>query len=117
MAYFTYSFLYLLREYSFLFVGLSMQDLNLRRLLYLSNNEINEGYVAERIKQEKLQDKLKNKKKHFTILQEPKDKLTKDFHDRTLLELGVKVIWVSTYAEIPAILEEIYSSIGDWKAV
>jgi SIR2-like domain len=114
---FNYSFLYLLREYSFLFVGLSMQDLNLRRLLYLSNTEISEGYIKEKIVKIKLQDKLMKTKKHFAILQEPRDKLTSDFHEKTLSRLGVKVIWVNTYAEIEDKLKEIYSATGNWETV
>jgi hypothetical protein len=36
---FTYTFLYLLREFSCIFIGLSMRDDNLRRLLYYSARE------------------------------------------------------------------------------
>lgn len=45
---FTYAFLYLLREHPGLFIGLSMRDENLRRLLHYSAKERVQGYEAKR---------------------------------------------------------------------
>lgn len=44
MSLFNYTFMYLLREPPCLFIGLSMQDENIRRLLYFSRMERMRGY-------------------------------------------------------------------------
>lgn len=116
---FNYSFLYLLREYTFLFVGLSMQDLNLRRLLHLSKTEIIDAYKKEQISEGKLRDKIKRKvNKHYAILKRTGHIQSDNFHQHTLINLGVNVIWVDSYSEIQDIFNEIYStSEMDWKTV
>ena len=115
--FFNYSFLYLLREYSFLFIGLSMQDQNLRRLLFLSKNEISEGYKTEKLSENESKEKLESVNKHYAILKEPLNKEIKNFHEITLLGLGVNVIWVNSYDRIEHILKDIYSVSGTWDDV
>lgn len=114
---FNYSFLYLLREYSFLFIGLSMQDQNLRRLLYLSKNEIKQGYESEKLSANDLANKLEKLNKHFAILKDPQNDVIKNFHERTLIRLGVKIIWVNKYDEIQGILKDIYANKTSWQAL
>jgi hypothetical protein len=107
---FNYTFLYLLREYSFLFIGLSMQDINLRRHLYLSRKEIVDSYKEEKISTLKLENKIKSRvNKHFAILKKTGHLISDDYHEQTLANLGVHVIWVDDYEEIKDILEEVYS--------
>jgi hypothetical protein len=47
---FNYTFLHLLREHSCLFIGLSMQDDNIRRLLYYSAKERHHAYIESMFK-------------------------------------------------------------------
>jgi hypothetical protein len=47
MSLFNYTFMYLLREYSCLFIGLSMQDENIRRLLHYSREERRQSYLKK----------------------------------------------------------------------
>ncbi|NPV62933.1 MAG: hypothetical protein HPY61_09945 [Methanotrichaceae archaeon] len=97
----------LLREKTCLMIGLSVIDPNLRRLLAIS---------AKRIE----------KPKHYVILERQEFKLSSDtsneIRDETLREfanihqklqeqsfqeLGLNIIWIESYDEIPAILESI----------
>lgn len=97
-----------LRENTTLMIGLSLTDPNLRRLLSIRNK--------------------KNKlKKHYAIMK--KDNFVKDYNDKEIKEeilksfniintdlqenffekLGINVIWIEDYDEIPSIIESIRS--------
>lgn len=116
--FYNYSFLYLLREYSFIFIGLSMQDINLRRLLQLSYSEILNGYKDEGVKGEDFLEKKSEKMKHFALLERPNSEILVEYHERTLAEMGVRIIWMSSYSEIPEILSHVYETKSDhWKRV
>jgi len=112
---FNYTFLSLLREFSCLFVGLSMQDENIRRLLHYSKKERvrsleNEGERDEAIRRKSL--------RHFAIL--PRSGVT---HidcsiEESLLPLGTQVLWVDDFSEIPKQFQEMYQAAGDgWNLV
>jgi len=48
ISFFSYTFLYSLREYSLLFIGMSLKDENVRRLLHYSRKEMRESYEKEK---------------------------------------------------------------------
>jgi len=105
---FNYTFLYLLREYNCLFIGMSMRDDNIRRLLHYSTFERRgtKGTVKQGVP-------LKTALRHFAILRHPGrghlDKLT----ETSLQGLGTRVLWVRDFSEIPARLGSLYEGAGD----
>jgi hypothetical protein len=121
---FNYTFLYLLREWPCLFVGLSMRDENIRRLLHVSTTERvrgmkNAGWKRDRIDREAL--------RHFAILRRS-DASRSDDADRafeaSLRPLGTSVLWIDDYAEIPSQFREMYEAVdsdeaadSDWDLV
>jgi hypothetical protein len=117
---YTYTFLHLLREYSCLFIGLSMADDNLRRLLHYSNRERIQSYLREGRTSEEGTDRST---RHFAILRtsQPVSTAGADpdlFIQTGLQRLGVRVLWVDSYDQIPSLLAELYDSAGgDWRAV
>jgi hypothetical protein len=109
---FTYTMLFLLREYSLLFVGASLKDDNMRRLLHYSTQERSRSYQAKRgsVPEGKV-------RRHFAIMERPRAGIEPAI-DRSLGRLGVWPIWVSDVKHIPDRLGEIYSSVGDkWESV
>lgn len=123
---FNYTILSLLRERSFLFVGLSMQDDNLRRLLYYSNAERMQalaeeaagGRASDRVPQQPAEaalatnandvDDERTLARHFAILRREQTPGVDAARERTLDRLGVRVLWIDNYAEIPARLGQMY---------
>lgn len=114
LNFFTYTFLYLLREHSCLFIGSSMIDDNIRRLLHYSAKERARGYMDEG----KPFDWDTKVVRHFAILERRDSEAVSDAKERTLATLGVRVLWVSSFREIPDRLGEMYESAGgDWSQV
>lgn len=118
-----------LRHRTVLFVGLSMSDPNLRRLLDAAFNAVHPPHyqiqkrhsVPEREQLAVLQqlqnaaDKWKEKYKRgidrapqdiFGILQDTV-KQVDEFDSQLFSKMGVNTIWVDDYAQIPAILDDI----------
>jgi hypothetical protein len=116
---FNYTFLYVLREYSCLFIGLSMQDDNIRRLLHYSKKERQVGYEEEKKEkkeEESSPDEVKEKLlRHFAVIKEYDSGELKDLVEISLAELGVNVLWISDYQDIPKKLELMYGA--DWRKV
>ena len=110
---FNYTFLYLLREYPCLFIGLSMVDDNLRRLLHYSRVERESAYRSEgRVSRAK-----KDAIRHFAVLLRKVYELDQ-LIEGSLKNLGVTVLWVESYEEIPERFKKMYgASGGDWEAV
>jgi len=104
---FNYTFLYTLREVNCVFVGMSMTDQNIRRLLHYS--------VAER-RGAGSADPRRTGLRHFALLprsRSPKnDKLT----DLSLRLLGTRVLWIDSFDEIPDRLGKVYGH-GKWQEV
>lgn len=111
---FNYTFLYLLREFSCLFIGLSMQDDNIRRLLHYSKVERLRGYLSERVtsvSREKLV-------RHYAVLKRSGKAHVDEAIEDTLDPLATEVLWVGDYAEVPVQLAGMYRSAGgNWEAV
>lgn len=97
----------LLRENTCLMIGLSINDPDMRRLLAISAKRIEEPkHYAILLKQE------------FKNLQNAKSELRDDvlqmfananqnLQEKMLQELGINIIWVESYEEIPSILDSI----------
>lgn len=104
-----YTMLYLLREYRFLFVGLSMRDPNLRRALHLSFTERVRELEAEGETTATARDRAT---RHWAVMARRDAEI--DAATTVLLEvLGVKPLWVNAYQDIPALLQSLYESAGD----
>ncbi|MGH8070841.1 MAG: SIR2 family protein [Candidatus Entotheonellia bacterium] len=112
---FNYAFLYWLREHSCLFIGLSMQDDNVRRLLHYSAKERFQAYREEG--ETRAEAKLKACR-HFAILKQDDSADINQAIERSLTELGTRVLWVRSHDEIPMRLGQMYSVAGhDWDSV
>jgi hypothetical protein len=131
---FNYTFLYLLREHPCLFIGLSLQDDNIRRLLHYSQRERVHAYRDEQSSlghspKNGTQDFERKARRHFVLLKRNPSKPTLDaLTTRSLSLLGVTAIWFDRFADIPAILRAVYhqgatgktggtASTADWNAV
>ncbi|MBI5305435.1 MAG: SIR2 family protein [Chloroflexi bacterium] len=106
---FNYTFLYLLREWSCLFIGMSMIDENIRRLLHYSKTEREQSDAREG----RTEDKAERRSiRHFAIL--PKSSNEIDYLTETSLErLGTRVLWITDFKEIPDRLAHLYHSTSD----
>lgn len=112
---FNYTFLSLLREHPCLFIGLSMQDDNIRRLLHYSTRERYHAYLEEGKSPKKAREKVR---RHFAILKYFDSGAVNTAVERSLAELGTSVLWIARYEEIPEILAQMYSAGGgNWGAV
>jgi hypothetical protein len=103
---FNYTLLYLLREYHCLFVGMSMQDLNIRRLLHYSTAEHRE-VVRDQPTRKGL--------RHFAILKRPEDPEMERLTDISLRRIGTRGLWIDEFDEIPERLGRIYGA--GWSSV
>ena len=112
---FNYTFLHLLREYPCLFIGLSMQDENIRRLLHYSKLERMRalakklGTTTEKLgkKQDLMEKEIR---RHFAILPRNQEPHVNTANRQTLNALGVKVVWVDSFSEIRDLLQKLYES-------
>jgi hypothetical protein len=104
---FNYTFLYLLREHPCLFVGLSMKDDNIRRLLHYSKSERVKGFIQGGREKRAESGSLR----HYAILPYAKNKRVRDLTETSLERLGTVVLWIKEFGEIPEELGKIYDSI------
>lgn len=127
---FNYTFLYLLREHSCLFVGLSMDDENIRRLLHYSKMErmrALEQRMGKPIEAEN--DPSKRRRyirklrtacaRHVAILARSGTRKVDRAMEATLRPLGVSVLWVDEkFEELPKQLGSLYNAAGEkWEDV
>jgi hypothetical protein len=108
---FNYTFLYLLREYSCLFIGLSMDDENIRRLLHYSKLERIRALkkkLGKAVSTEKLREMAL---RHFAILARSGVRAVDRARQDTLRPLGVSVVWVDRqFKELPRVLGNVYDT-------
>jgi hypothetical protein len=96
---FTYTMLFMLREYPCLFVGMSLNDDNIRRLLFYS--------MAERKRSRQREGRSDKRQRHFAIMLRPVETIVSDFLETTLTALGVRLLWVDNYQKIPERLAQL----------
>lgn len=104
---FNYTFLYMLREHPCLFIGLSMQDNNLRRLLHYSKVERERGLIAEGHAD---QADLKTLR-HFAVMKREGEAID-EWIETSLQPLGVRVVWVDEFEDIPDRIAGVYNAAG-----
>lgn len=112
---FSYTLLHLLREHPCFFIGLSMIDENLRRLLHYSRSERVRSYQAEGLPHDAA---CAESLRHFAALCHTSNGAIDEAIERSLADLGVSVAWLSNFGELPDRLGQIYSSSGaTWEEV
>ncbi len=103
---FNYTFRFLLREYSILFIGLSMKDINLRRMLHYSIAELRQSYREEtgtRLPPSRVL-------RHFAILNsQGLGPAMREYVRRDLARFGVRPVWVQGFGQIPEVLARLRS--------
>jgi hypothetical protein len=103
---FNYTFLYLLREFHCVFIGSSMQDQNIRRLLHYSASE----------RRGPRSDPRRSGLRHFALLPRSGSAKNDDIVDLSLRLLGTRALWLDSHDEIPMRLEQLYGQPG-WDTV
>jgi SIR2-like domain len=106
---FNYTVLYLLREWPCLFIGLSMQDGNMRRLLHFSTKERSAALESEHRGAEPAAHRPL---RHFAILKQSEwPQLVRALED-SLRALGTEILWVDDFDEIEPRLRDMYEAAG-----
>lgn len=106
---FNYTFLYLLREYNCLFVGLSMNDENIRRLLHYSAAE-RRAHIGEPT------SSARAALRHFAILRHTHSREVDELIGISLRRLGTRVLWLDRFEDLPARLAYVYGP-DEWEQV
>jgi SIR2-like domain len=111
---FNYTFLYLLREYNCLFIGMSMRDDNIRRLLHYSTSE---RRSSGRIPNDKA-NRLRTGLRHFAMLRRSGSPDVDQCTETSLRAIGTRVLWLRDFDEIAIRLGSLYESAGgNWADV
>jgi hypothetical protein len=108
---FNYTFLYLLREFNCLFVGMSMTDENIRRLLHYSTSE-----YRQRALERGAASPDRIALRHFAILKRSGSAKIDELTDVSLRRLGTRVLWITDFAEVPQRIAYVYRE-EDWTKV
>ena len=107
---FNYTFLHLLREFTTLFIGMSLKDDNIRRLLHYSRKEMIESFIKEGETPETAE---KYALRHYAIQPCSKSARVNEFVETSLKRLGVRTLFVDDFKkEVPARLKKLYESTG-----
>jgi hypothetical protein len=114
------------KDYNCVFIGLSFSDPNLRRLLDISknergDNEIHHYCIKKRLDQDDIEKKLKKLLRENNEILEDKMRaelgllefsnelvnLMEKFEENDALSFGVGIIWVTSYDDIPEVLNKV----------
>ncbi len=106
---FTYTLLFLLREYTCVFVGMSMHDDNLRRLLHYSFQERAASYRVEGHVDLKASTRGV---RHYVISCRSRNRCLGVWKKSLLNSLGVEQVLITNYGHIPAVLKRLYEADG-----
>jgi hypothetical protein len=106
---FNYTFLHLLREHNGIFVGLSLRDDNLRRLLHYSQLERVRAFEAEGVDENDVSERTL---RHVAILRRLPDSPTMAAWEATAGALGVRIEWIHSFDEIPQFFQSVYEQVG-----
>lgn len=110
---FNYTFLYLLREHSCVFIGLSMRDDNLRRLLHYSARE-RRSTLSALAPGMRADEAIK---RHYAVLLREDDKMD-EVIQRGLGTIGVRTLWLDDHAQLSDHLAYVYEVEGcSWDSV
>lgn len=101
---YNYTFLHLLREYSCVFIGLSLKDDNIRRLLHYSRTERQE---SDRREGRSRAEAERRSRRHFALLRRGKEPGIDELAEKSLRRLGVRVVWFREFDAIPDILDSL----------
>lgn len=99
-----------LRDSHCLMVGLSMSDPNLRRLLEISSRNSDKPRHFAFMKRLDLKDFVYENETKVISNEQNAEKFLKNHHnlnEEIMRELGVSIIWYTSYDEIPVLLKEI----------
>ncbi|GFD72571.1 hypothetical protein KUL113_19910 [Tenacibaculum sp. KUL113] len=113
------------RDNTCLFIGSSLTDPNIRRLLdiayeqkgnkknvhYIIKKRINRDYIIKEIKSFEVDDELMNNETNFENVISNLINLYEKFEENDSASLGVQTIWVEEWEEIPNMLKKIRESI------
>ena len=86
-----------------------MIDENIRRLLHYSKSERERSFQREGVLNPEEEEIIR----HFAILPDWITPKINHLTEISLRDLGVNVIWISDFAEIPDHLKNLYNSTGD----
>jgi len=118
---FHYTCLYLLRAHSCLFIGLSLKDENIRRLLHYSQMELEQGSTRRKTKPGTTGETDEVEEvhvRHYAIMKHSPYARIDELTVASLKRLGTEVLWIDDFDEIPNRLGELYSTAGDdWGVV
>lgn len=106
---FNYTFLHLLHEHSCLFVGLSMLDDNIRRLLHYSTQERRTALASAGAGTKSSMIAVR----HFAVLRRTSDSRTDFCVEGLLGRLGVRPLWLYSYEQLPDYLGYVYQNNKD----
>ena len=100
---YNYTFLHLLREFRCLFIGLSLKDDNIRRLLHYSKTERLESDIKEG---RRVKEAEERSSRHFMLYPRINDTLD-ELTEKSMRRLGTRVVWFNNFSEIPDILRDL----------
>ncbi|WP_127547369.1 SIR2 family protein [Paenibacillus amylolyticus] len=104
--------MHILKENVCVFLGLSMNDPNMRRILDISSrrnsNKVKHYALMQRLDLELEEERLREEVEAFS--QELREAFIDDFHlsrERSFEKLGIRIVWFEDHDEIPELLKAI----------
>jgi hypothetical protein len=107
---FSYTFLQVLRDWPCLFIGLSMTDDNVRRLLYYSYRERRTSYEREGRAPDQAHAASV---RHFALFGPQVSDRLRRVTQQGLTQLGVSTIWLDRFDDLPTLMQDVYCTSGE----